>query len=337
MSLFRKSFILAFIGFLSLVSLAHASFNNNVKYGTRNSDFVREIQKFLTDQGVYSGPITGNFYALTLKGVKAFQNREGIKPANGYWGPGTRDVANRLLDTSESDNEALGEDNAPTSDNIVAIRFPDGSTYNSNGKQLSGPTPIDQNFANDLCNNFAGVQLVPPAGYMPASNGDCVIIPPNVVYIPTPVSNPAPQPIQAPTPTPTPVPQPIFLPIPTPSIGVNCQITYYSCTNTTGKSIVVKSVKVTSYMDQGTSTGKLRLLNEYGQDLNSIDLVRPSNYPVGTYTFESLIPLSSSIEIASDSSKFVVKTYATFVRVAKVRYIIIVDGIDKEYLTQINY
>lgn len=213
MNILKKSLILASVGFLAYTSSAFASFDSNIKYGTVRSDAVREIQEFLTDQGLYSGPVTGNFYTLTLRAVKAFQNREGIKPANGYWGPPTKsrakDLAAAEIDNSNQEAEVTGE-NAPLSDTDVAFRFPDGSTFNSNGKQLSGPTPIEQNFSNDLCNNFQGVQLIPPAGYMPASNGDCVIIPPNVVYVPVPTSVVNPTPISSPVPTPIVPPKPTF-------------------------------------------------------------------------------------------------------------------------------
>jgi len=86
-----------------LVSLA--SFDTNLKYGAKG-DTVKELQEFLTDQGVYSGPITGNYYALTLKGVKDFQIKANIFPASGYFGPLSRTKANELF------NAKLGVSNA---------------------------------------------------------------------------------------------------------------------------------------------------------------------------------------------------------------------------------
>ncbi len=83
-----------------------ASFDTNLKYGSKG-DEVRELQEFLTDQGVYSGPITGNFYTLTLKAVKVFQARENITPVSGFFGPLTRTRANAVLsvDLAESVKE----------------------------------------------------------------------------------------------------------------------------------------------------------------------------------------------------------------------------------------
>jgi peptidoglycan hydrolase-like protein with peptidoglycan-binding domain len=77
----------------------------------QNNSSVTELQEFLTNQGVYSGPITGNFYSLTLVGVKAFQERENISPVAGYFGPLTRTRANELLsvDVSASNQQAIQE------------------------------------------------------------------------------------------------------------------------------------------------------------------------------------------------------------------------------------
>ncbi len=50
---------------------------------------VAELQKRLTDEGVYSGPITGYFGPLTQAGVKEYQIKNGIS-AIGVVGPLTR-------------------------------------------------------------------------------------------------------------------------------------------------------------------------------------------------------------------------------------------------------
>ena len=82
---------------LSGVSLVHAqNFTNSLYYGLQNNAEVSQLQEFLTAQGLYSGPITGNFYTLTLNAVKAFQVREGISPAAGYFGPLTIAAVNKV-------------------------------------------------------------------------------------------------------------------------------------------------------------------------------------------------------------------------------------------------
>ncbi|MDP3724903.1 MAG: peptidoglycan-binding domain-containing protein [Nanoarchaeota archaeon] len=55
----------------------------------RGSD-VRELQSRLTEAGVYSGPITGYFGALTQAGVRKYQIAKNILPQSGYVGPLTR-------------------------------------------------------------------------------------------------------------------------------------------------------------------------------------------------------------------------------------------------------
>jgi peptidoglycan hydrolase-like protein with peptidoglycan-binding domain len=67
-------------------------FNMNLRLGMSNND-VRELQIRLTDEGVYTGPITGYFGSLTLKAVKAYQAKKGL-PQTGFVGPMTRAVLN---------------------------------------------------------------------------------------------------------------------------------------------------------------------------------------------------------------------------------------------------
>lgn len=62
-------------------------------------DAVRNLQEFLRNENVYSGPVTGNFFSLTEEGVRRFQAREGISPT-GYFGPQSRARANTILGAS---------------------------------------------------------------------------------------------------------------------------------------------------------------------------------------------------------------------------------------------
>ena len=70
--------------------LGAATFNfvSDLKLGMKG-DAVTELQKRLTDEGVYSGPITGYFGPLTSTGVKAYQEKYGISKV-GIVGPLTR-------------------------------------------------------------------------------------------------------------------------------------------------------------------------------------------------------------------------------------------------------
>jgi ferredoxin len=68
-------------------------FQNPIKLGDKNSD-VTELQKRLTSEGVYSGPITGLYGPLTEAAVKKYQTRHNLTPL-GSVGPGTRAALNQ--------------------------------------------------------------------------------------------------------------------------------------------------------------------------------------------------------------------------------------------------
>jgi len=87
-----------------------AGFERDLYYGISNDTEVTRLQEFLKSQSVYSGPVTGNFFSLTRDGVKRFQEREGIAPAAGYFGPKTRGRANEVLSrTSSAPSARLAE------------------------------------------------------------------------------------------------------------------------------------------------------------------------------------------------------------------------------------
>ena len=71
-------------------------FTRDLSYGMRNNQDVGELQEFLQDRGYYSGPISGNFFTLTLRAVQKFQKENGLN-STGYFGPKSRAIANRIL------------------------------------------------------------------------------------------------------------------------------------------------------------------------------------------------------------------------------------------------
>src|SRR3989344_3388232 len=73
-----------------------AMFTRDLFYGMQNDPEIRELQGFLKSLKIYNGPITGNFYGLTLKGVKSFQRKYKINPT-GFVGPLTRRKLNELV------------------------------------------------------------------------------------------------------------------------------------------------------------------------------------------------------------------------------------------------
>lgn len=68
-------------------------FTSLLKYGSTGEEVI-QLQKKLTADGVYHGPITGRFGDLTLAAVKRFQSENGISPV-GYVGPSTRAALNK--------------------------------------------------------------------------------------------------------------------------------------------------------------------------------------------------------------------------------------------------
>lgn len=104
-----KKVLIALAMVLLSPAFAHAAFDTDLKYGSSGTK-VLELQEFLTAQGVYTGPITGNFYSLTLAGVKALQAKLGVSPMSGYFGPLTRAAANTILDEDlKESNEETGQ------------------------------------------------------------------------------------------------------------------------------------------------------------------------------------------------------------------------------------
>jgi hypothetical protein len=92
------------------------TFDRDLYFGIQGNADVKQLQEFLTSQNVYSGPISGNFFSLTLAGVKQFQATQGIVPAAGYFGPLTRAKANGILSAqiNASEQQALAETGATT-------------------------------------------------------------------------------------------------------------------------------------------------------------------------------------------------------------------------------
>ncbi len=74
-----------------------ASFDHDLHVGIYNSAEVTMLQEFLSGQGLYSGPVTGNFLSRTKQAVISFQEQEGITPAQGYVGQKTRIKLNEAL------------------------------------------------------------------------------------------------------------------------------------------------------------------------------------------------------------------------------------------------
>ena len=129
----QKISIIAFSLAMALVpafALAeNISFNTSLSYGMKNNADVVRLQQYLTAQGFYSGPVTGNYLTLTRSAVQKFQSANGL-PSTGYFGPLSRakvnsgaNVATFTLMTPASG--ALLQENVP-----VVIRW-ESQNYSS--------------------------------------------------------------------------------------------------------------------------------------------------------------------------------------------------------------
>ncbi|MGC9599104.1 MAG: peptidoglycan-binding domain-containing protein [Minisyncoccia bacterium] len=77
-----------------VLGAAAFNFTMTLSLGSRNGD-VTALQTLLTEQGFYTGPITGYFGPLTQAAVKAFQQKYGMS-ATGLVGSLTRAQLNGL-------------------------------------------------------------------------------------------------------------------------------------------------------------------------------------------------------------------------------------------------
>lgn len=82
-------------------------FEKDLYFGIKNDPEVTRLQQFLTEQSFYNGPVTGNFFSLTLNAVKKFQENSGISPVKGYFGSKSREVANRILSVAQTRDARL--------------------------------------------------------------------------------------------------------------------------------------------------------------------------------------------------------------------------------------
>ncbi len=121
-----KKYLIALVAIVLLPSAIYAAgFNTNLYYGLTNNTDVSALQEFLTSQGYYNGPISGNFFSLTLSGVKKFQTANSL-PQSGYFGILSRGVVNNLL---ASEMSAPSQESGSFSTQTNVTNPTDYSTY----------------------------------------------------------------------------------------------------------------------------------------------------------------------------------------------------------------
>lgn len=185
-------------------SFVFASFDRDLFYGLRSDPDVEELQEFLTSQGVYSGPITGNFFSLTLAAVKKFQATNGILPSAGYFGPKTRLYVNGTLAKEISEQLSQGEQEVGSvalSENLSALQAePKDNAVTLLQKQIQ----LLQQQIDELAKSNTRHTL--PSGVVTDSQGNIIYQPPppqttTIIYQALP-----PPPATASAPVPPPLP-----------------------------------------------------------------------------------------------------------------------------------
>ena len=171
--------------FLSLIlpSISSASFDVNLKYGSKG-EAVKELQDFLIDQGYLTGQSNGSFFSLTLKAVKAFQGANNL-PKSGYFGMASRAKANEILvaDLNTSDDaekadtgsvvapvKTITQDTQALIDKVDKLQtWVDTQTKPKQTViEPTVPTQIDE------CPNIEGVQKFVPKSMRIDIDGSCV-------------------------------------------------------------------------------------------------------------------------------------------------------------------
>jgi peptidoglycan hydrolase-like protein with peptidoglycan-binding domain len=175
----QKTFFCALLAlFFFLPVSVLGSFDRDLSYGARGTD-VSDLQKFLTDRGIYRGPVTGNFYNLTKAAVIEFQEKEGITPPAGYFGPLTRKKANSLLGQSSPNAQGTTSQTQtaaiPATGNTI-LRIPNGPVVeiDASGKivrwiegwPVNGPTQGTNAVATQLSITIGTISATDNSAYL---------------------------------------------------------------------------------------------------------------------------------------------------------------------------
>jgi len=127
--------------------------NTDLFFGMANNSDVLALQQALTLEGVYSGPITGNFFDLTRAGVIAFQTKYNFDPipTTGYVGSFTRQTLNNIYCGQSAQVQTLSDSTTQTTVVKKAVSLYGDDIYNNanypyfSGFSVAGEfvTPLD--------------------------------------------------------------------------------------------------------------------------------------------------------------------------------------------------
>ncbi len=106
----KITILLSLVPLFAFPLFASASIDVNLYYDVHNKPQVQELQEFLISHNFMTAQATGNFYSLTLIGVKQYQTSNGI-PSTGYVGTLTRASINSQLtsELSDSNQQSINE------------------------------------------------------------------------------------------------------------------------------------------------------------------------------------------------------------------------------------
>lgn len=102
-------------------------FTTTLSYGSSGTA-VDNLQQFLSDEGLYSGRDTGIFDQATFDAVFAFQQQEGIAPANGVFGSSEQAAANQIMAAHPDWVTYLSNSNSYTNVNGSTVQSPANSS-----------------------------------------------------------------------------------------------------------------------------------------------------------------------------------------------------------------
>lgn len=148
---------------LVYANTANASVDVNLKYGAKGTEVI-ELQEFLISKGFLVGQATGNFYSLTLKGVRGYQSSVNL-PSTGFVGPLTREKINKELDLSQSDlaeKQETGEISPPVDTSFIL-------------KQKDELQKIPQKLTQDIISVPSIVSSVPVSETICVENAQLII------------------------------------------------------------------------------------------------------------------------------------------------------------------
>ncbi len=139
-----------FLSFYSLTAAQTVQFNNDLYWNMAPvNEEVKLLQQFLTDQGFYTGPITGKYLSQTYEAVVKFQTAYSIVPASGYFGQSSRAVANGIISPSKAVVATSVQPTAAPTTAAVAPAVKTVTTTSLTANVVSSTTVVNSNLVQN--------------------------------------------------------------------------------------------------------------------------------------------------------------------------------------------